>query len=73
MICSVVFAEDTAVVVLMMIFGASDGAAEEWVKFCGKEHGQERRGKVDPERVPEMRKEGTAESAGRIHAHAGDR
>ncbi len=69
----VVFAEDAAVVVLMVIFGAGNAAAEERVNFSSDEHGKERRGKVNPQRVPEMREKGTGESAGRIHAHAGNR
>ena len=68
-----VFAEDATIVVLVMIFGASDATEKGWVNFSGEKHREKRSGKVDPKRAPEMRKKGTPESAGWIHAHAGNR
>src|SRR5262245_46914 len=68
-----VFAEDTAVVILMVIFSAEDAAVEQWEKFRGKEHGENGRGEIHPEGGPEVRERGAAEGSGGIHAHAGDR
>ena len=51
----VVFAEDAAIVILMMIFGADDAAFEKRKKFSSEQHGQERGGEIDPERGPHVR------------------
>ena len=45
----VVFAEDTAIVILVMVFGTEDAAFEEREYFGGEQHGEERSRNINPQ------------------------
>ena len=67
-----IFAEDAAVIVLMMQLCACDTVFQRAINSRGRQHANRGREKIDPERTPEMRQERAAERARGIHAHAGE-
>jgi hypothetical protein len=45
----VVIAEDTAILIFVMVFGTEDAAFEEREYFGSEEHGKQRSRKIDPQ------------------------
>src|SRR5262249_10562520 len=68
-------AEDAALVVPMMQFGAAhpSAALQPEMDLRREHHSDQWRGEVDPERFEAVRSRGRPERARRVHAHPGDR
>ena len=65
-----IIAEDAAMGVVVVEFGACCRAAQAGVERCRQKHSERGSYKVDPERAPELREHGAAKRPRRIHAHA---
>src|SRR5215471_5777686 len=70
--CCMIIAEDAAVVVLVMVFGAEDPATQQRKNFSGEQHGHEWNSEIYPESAPKTWEDGAAQCSSWIHAHPGE-